>query len=436
MDVTDVPPSRRIALDPREFRVKPRLDVKEGDKVRRGAPLFHDKGNERLRGCAPAAGTIAAIKFGPRRVVESIEIDVDQKDPAESFKRYSLDLLRTVTRDQVLDQLLASGYLAYVRQRPFSVTADPETRPKSVFVNAASTGPFRTDVRAALAGQEDAFLAGLLAMKPLTDGPVNLVLHGALDDYPDVLRRSEVASVHTFSGPHPAGNTSVHIHHLDPIVPGDTVWAVDAADLVQIGRLFLEGELPPTRVIALGGPGVQAEARGHYRVRTGADLGALFEGKLAEGNQRVINGDVLAGEKLKGIAFLPFFARGFTVLPEDTERRFMGWLAPGGDRYSQSRTFLSTWTARGRAWALGTNKNGSGRAMVLTGLYDRFMPMNIMVDYLVRAVLANDSDEAIKLGILETDPEDFALCSFACPSKIDVVGIMRNGLAAVEEEGL
>ena len=409
-EVEDARPPRRAALDPRAFRVKPRLDVKEGDRVRRGTPLFHDKGNEQLRGCAPGAGKVTAIKLGPRRVVESIEIELDGKDTAEAFDAYTLDRLRSITRDQVLSQLQASGYLVYLRQRPFAVNADPQVKPKSIFVNGAATAPFRTDVRAALAGQEDAFLAGLLALRPLTDGPVNLILHGSADGYPDALRNCAAATVHSFAGPHPAGNDSVHIHHLDPIVPGDVVWTVAAEDLIQIGRLFLDGELPATRVVALGGPGVRPEARRHYRVRVGAELSSLLDTRLVEGELRLINGDVLGGTAVPADGFLPFTARGFTVLPEDRERHFLGWLAPGGKRYSLSPAFLSSWTKRGQSWALGTNKNGSGRAMVLTGLYDQYLPMNIMVDYLVRAVLANDTDEAIKLGILETDPEDFALC--------------------------
>lgn len=435
-DVVNAPAPGRVALDPREFRVKPRLEVKEGDKVRRGTALFHDKGDERLRGCAPAAGKISEIKLGARRVVERIVIDLDPKDPAETFESYGFDKLRTVTRDQVLSQLLASGYLTYLRQRPFSGTADPEARPKSIFVNAASTGPFRTDIRAALAGQEDALQAGILVLKALTDGPVNLVLHGAENDQPEALRQSSEAAVHTFAGPHPAGNASVHIHHLDPIVPGDIVWTVAADDLILIGRLFLDGELPTTRVIGLGGPGVKPNDRMHYRVRVGTELEALFNGHLADGEQRIVNGDALAGDPVPTDGFLPFLARGFTVLPEDRERHFLGWLAPGARSYSYSRSFLSTWISGGREWALGTNTHGGRRAMVLTGLYDRFVPMNIMVDYLVRAVLADDSDEAIKLGILEVDPEDFTLCAFACPSKMDLVGIMRKGLAAIEEEGL
>ena len=203
-----------------------------------------------------------------------------------------------------------------------------------------------------------------------------------------------------------------------------------------MGQLLLRGEPPSTRVVALGGPGVKPEARKHYRMPIGAPLSRLLEGKLEAGEQRILHGDALSGTVLSMDDSLPFFASSLTVLPENHDRPFMGWLAPGWDLFSWSRTFLSTWLRRNREWALNTRKRGESRPMILTGLYDRYVPMNIMTDFLVRAVLAHDTDEAISLGILETDPEDFALCSFVCPSKIDVSGVIRQGLDEIEKEGL
>ena len=436
-DVVDAVAGDTVVVYPGEYRgVKPRLMVKEGDKVKRGSPLFFDKKQEAFRCCSPAAGTVETIAYGARRAIEQIAVRVGTRDQAEALPQHDAGALNGLSRDDVLAQLLATGYIAHIEQRPFSRIPDPAAQPKSIFVNAASTAPFCTDIQAALPGHEAAFQAGLDVLSHLTDGPVHLVLPGGRSDLSPALTGATGVEIHRITGPHPAGNTSVHIHLVDPISPGDTVWTVRATDAIQIGRLFLDGAPPPDRVVSVGGPAVQEDARKHYRVRVGGSLDHVLNGHLQEGEIRILSGDVLGGSTLAAGAHLPFRANGITVIAEDRSREFLGWLAPGLSKRSSSRLFLSTWVGGRRTWNLGSSRNGSLRAMVLTGLYDRFMPMNIMVDYLVRAVLANDTDEAVKLGILETTPEDFALCAFACPSKMDLVGIIQRGLDMIEEEGL
>lgn len=437
LEVEDVSSTDKVCIFPPEFLgTKPRLKVKEGDTVKRGTPLFYDKRNQAFQGCAPAAGTVTAIQLGPRRVIEKIEITVDGSSEAESFPSYELGRIRTLPRDEVLQTLQQTGYIAYLRQRPFGKMADATIQPKSIFVNGMSTAPYRTDIVPAVEGHEAAFQAGLFALQPLTDGTVHLILPGNGRDLPSSITDVDGVEISTFDGPHPAGNTSVHIHHLDPIFPGDVVWTIDAADVVQIGRLFLDGALPTTRVVAVGGPGIKVGACKHYRIHVGGSLAQILDQHVVDGTQRFINGDLFGGAKFAEGRGLPFYVRGVTVLPEDKERHFLGWLAPGLTRFSLSRAYLSKWLRSGREWSLGTSKNGSHRAMVLTGLYDKYMPMNIMVDFLVRAVIANDTEEAIQLGILETDPEDFGLCSFVCPSKMDLGHVIAQGLAAIEEEGI
>lgn len=437
LDVEDISSTDTVCMFPPEFLgTKPRLMVKEGDSVKRGTPLFFDKKNPAFQGCAPATGTVTTIQLGPRRVVEKIEITLDGSSEAESFPSYDVSQIRTRPRDEILQTLQQTGYIAYLRQRPFGKMADAAVQPKAIFVNGMSTAPYRTDIVPAVEGHEAAFQAGLFALQPLTDGTVHLALPGNGRDLPSSITDVEGVDISTFDGPHPAGNTSVHIHHLDPIFPGDVVWAIDAADVVQIGRLLLEGALPTTRVVAVGGPGVKSEACKHYRLHVGGSLGQIVDQHITEGTQRFIQGDLFGGAKFDERQGLPFYVRGLTVLSEDKERLFMGWLAPGIKRFSLSRAYLSKWLRSGSEWSLGTSQNGSHRAMVLTGLYDRYMPMNIMVDYLVRAVIANDTEEAIQLGILETDPEDFGLCSFVCPSKMNLGHIIAQGLAAIEEEGI
>jgi Na+-transporting NADH:ubiquinone oxidoreductase subunit A len=296
-----------------------------------------------------------------------------------------------------------------------------------------ATAPFQVDPAAATRGHEDAFQAGLDVLSRLTDGKVHLCLAPSA---PPALAQARNVEIHYFKGPHPAGNTSVHIHHVDPIRPGDAVWTAKAADVVLIGRLFLEGALPESRVVALGGPGVAEGARRHYRVRIGGAIEDLLAGKLEPGEQRIIAGDILAGTGVAADGFLGFYDSSVTVLPENRGRHFLGWFAPGLNLFSHSKTFLSTWLRPKASWALGTAKHGSERPMVLTGLYDRYLPMDILPDYLLRAILAHDTEEAVKLGILEVDPEDFALCAFACPSKMDLVGIVGRGLDEMEKEGI
>ena len=436
-EVAETATSQEAAVYPADFpRVKPRLRVKEGDRVKRGSPLFIDKNRPELQFVSPAAGEVESIVLGPRRVIEKIVIRRGSLDTAETFDAVAPDRIERAEREALIELLLRSGTLALFRSRPFSRIPDPAVSPKSIFVNAMDTAPHHTDAAVAVAGHEEAFRAGIHALGRLTDGTVHLVLPAGRDDLPAALTQADGAAIHRFAGPHPAGNTSVHIHHLDPILPGDVVWTVRAGDLVALGRLLLDGVFPPDTVVALGGPGVLPAARKHYRVRAGEPLDSVLGGALEEGEARIINGDVLGGSGIPAGRHLPFGCSGLTVIPEDRSRTFMGWLAPGLDCFSASRAFLSTWWNRRSDWALGSNRHGSLRAMVLTGLYDKYMPMRIMVDYLVRAVLANDTDEAVHLGILETDPEDFALCAFACPSKMDLVGIIRSGLEMIEEEGI
>lgn len=435
--VADALATSTVCVVPGAFGdIKPRLLVAEGDTVKRGTPLFYNKRNDALKVCAPAGGKVRSVQIGQRRSIRQIVIEVAGREEVESFRKYRPEELADADREELLAHLQRTGYLVFIRQRPFSRMADPKTRPKSIFVNGMATAPFQADLHVAVRGNEAAFQAGLDALTRLTDGKVHLCLAaGAAEPSPAVTGAKNVA-LHYFSGPHPSGNTSVHIHHIDPIEPHDVVWTIRGVDLILIGRLLLDGALPASRVIALGGPGVRAGSAGHYRVRMNTSLEAVLDGRLADGEQRIVAGDVLAGTKVGRESHLGLTDSSITVLPEGRERHLMGWIAPGLNVFSRSRTFLSKWFTPNRTWALDTNMHGSLRSMVLTGLYDRYLPMDIMADFLVRAVLAHDVDEAIKLGLLETDPEDFALCAFACPSKMDLVGIIRRGLAEVEKEGI
>ncbi len=426
-----------VSVYPSEFEgVKEKLHINEGDSVKRGTPLFFNKRMHELQFLSPGGGKISEIKFGPRRSIHSITIELDAEEEVEPLRKFEPEQIREVDRNEIVQHLLSTGMWAYIRQRPFSHIADKDVTPKSIFINAMNTAPFQPDIHVLVKENEQAFQAGIDAMTSLTDGDVHLCISADAENPSTAVTEAGNAQVHAFRGPHPSGNSSVHIHHIDPMETHDKVWVVRASDLITIGQLFINGEYPAERTIALGGSGVNPEACKYYRMRHGGSLKPLLDGRMKDGEQRVLRGDCLSGIKISADEGLPFYGSSLTVIPEGRERFFLGWLGPGMDRYSPSRTFLSTWLRKDSKWDLNTNLNGSRRSMVLTGLYNEFLPLNIMVDYLVRAVLAHDTDEAISLGILETDPEDFALCSFVCPSKMEISHIIRQGLDEIEKEGI
>ncbi len=433
-EIADVTASATVAVFPLEFEgMKQRLLVSEGDSVSQGAVLVEDKAHEAFKLRAPAGGEVTQIVRGARRFVEKIVIAVKDGGEPERFQQFTVDAMTSLDRKVILDQLITTGYLSLIRQRPFSRMADPTAMPKSIFVNAMNTGPFQADAETVVSDDPVAFQAGLDLMTCLTDGDVHLCVGKNAGETLNAAQRVELQH---FSGPHPSGNSSVHISRIDPMTPTDIVWTVKAVDLVGMGRLFLDGVLPSTRIISLGGPSVKPEARRHYRVRTGGELTSLLAASLDDGQHRVIDGDALSGTQIPDDGHVRFHQSATTVLPADRERYFMGWTMPGFSQMSFSRLFASTWLPGKRDYRLGTNMHGEERALVLTGNYDKVMPLNIMVDFLIRAVLAGDTDEAITLGILETDPEDFALCDVICPSKIEVQEIIAEGLQMIEEEGI
>ncbi len=436
VDIVNIKSSATVAIYPLEFEgLRQRLKVAEGDIVKRGSELMEDKGNVDFKLRAPAAGKVVSVIRGARRFVEKIVIEVAAVDKVEEFKKFSADEIKTLDSSVILEQLTTTGFLALIRQRPFSNMADVTAKPKSIFVNAMNTGSFQADAEAVVVDDPQAFQAGLDILTRLTDGFVHLCMGAS--EAGETLKAAQNVEMHRFSGPHPAGNTSLHISRIDPMGIHDVVWYVKAVDVVLLGRLFLDGAIPTSRIVSLGGPLVKEEARHHYRINAGGELSELLKESVVEEGPRFINGDILSGSTMEADAHLRFGQSAVTVIKEDKERQFIGWTMPGLNQYSFMNLVASSFLPFLRKrWDLGTNMHGEERAMVLTGHYDKVMPLDIMTDFLVRAVLAGDTDEAISLGILETDPEDFALCDFICPSKMEVQSIIRQGLKDIEEEGV
>ena len=432
----EVPSPRLLAFYPADFQFeRARAPVEEGQKVRRGDILFYDRKNELLKFRSPVAGRVQSIAIGARRTIERIVIERGPEETDSHLRRFDPATVVRLTKEDVVQHLGDTGALALIEQRPFAIRAEPTASPKSIFVNGMNTAPFSVDIRVSARGEELAWQTGLDVLAQITPRRVFVCLDGRVSDYPTAIKQPRHADVFYFTGPHPSGLSSVHIHHLDPIRPGDTVWTLSASSVIQIGHAFLDGTLPASRVVSLGGPAVNETSRKHYRVALGSAVHDLLADKLVNGETRCIAGDALSGRTVVSGESIRLKDFSYTVLREGRERRYLGWIMPGLDQFSRSPSFLSWWFRRNSAWALDTNMHGSRRAMVLTGLYDSYMPMKIMCDFLIRAILAQDYEEAIKLGLLEVAPEDFALPAFVCPSKMDLVGIVRNGLRAARQEG-
>lgn len=416
--------------------MRPTMHVEVGAVVDRGQLVFEDKKTPGVRYTAPVAGTVVAINRGERRAFQSLVIRLSDEERQGqgrqvTFASYTGGPVPALGSDQVRDLLLESGLWTTLRARPFSKVADPTVRPRSIFVTAMDTNPLAPDVDVVLQGFEAEIEAGLQALTKLTDGPVFFCTAASSALRPPAVDRVRHEQ---FDGPHPAGTVGVHIHTLDPAGRGRIVWHVGYQNLVAIGRLFLTGELMTRRVVSLAGPSVLNPRL--IETVVGASTDELVEGELAPGDQRVVSGSVLSGRKAQGeaLGYLGLYHNQISVLPEGRQREFMGWAAPGLNRFSVSGAFLSA-LRRGARYPMTTSTNGSVRAIVPIGLYESVMPMDLEATYLLKALATRDIERAEQLGVLELDEEDVALCTFVCPSKNEYAPWLRDVLTAIEKEG-
>ena len=420
-----------LQISPMEFKgIIPKLLIKEGDKVKIGTPLFRSKLYPDMVFCSPGAGTVSQIQFGDRRKLQDIRIQLASSEDAESLEVYTADQIKILTEQNIKVHLLKSGLWFGLRQRPFSNVAKPDTRPKSIFIPALSTAPFAPDPGFVLEQNSTGFQTGLSILKKLTSGPVHLVI-GKHTKLPALTEAKEV-TVHRFSGPHPAGNVGIHIHHIDPIKnKDDIVWYIDPQDVVAIGRLFIHGFRPEYKVITVGGSGVKN--RRYLKIRRGALVRDILKTNTLKEDVRIISGDVLTGVKTNADRGIGYYHNLLTVIPEGRERRFLGWILPGLNRYSLSGSFMSGIVGT-RESVLTTAVNGSQRAIIPFGQIESVLPMDLMPTFLLKSILSRDIEEMEKLGIYECDPEDFSLCSFSDVSKMEISEIINEGLKLVETE--
>lgn len=421
---------KRVALLGEEYvGMRPSMAVQEGDRVQKGQPLFEDKKNPGVQFTAPASGVIGAINRGERRVLQSVVIDVDGND-AVQFPRYAPDDLAELSREVVQRQLLASGQWTALRTRPFSKTPVPGSVPAAIFVTAMDTNPLAAEPQPIILAQREAFDAGLTLLTILTDGKVHVcqASGGKLGGH-----RSGQVTFNQFSGPHPAGLAGTHIHFLEPVSLTKQVWHLNYQDVIAIGRLFLDGELYSDRVIALGGPQVKEPRL--VQTCCGASLDELLADGLMDGENRVISGSVLSGTRAFGpYAFLGRFHLQVSVVKEGRDKELFGWVMPGKDKFSITRTTLGHFLTR-KLFNFSTDTHGGERSMVPIGNYERVMPLDILPTVLLRDLLAGDTESAQALGCLELDEEDLALCTYVCPGKYEYGPALRSVLTQIEQEG-
>lgn len=413
----------RYAIVPDDFwGFVPKLEVKEGDRVAAGQPLMRDKNREQVKLVAPASGTVSEIVRGERRKIMRVVVDIDSGAASPMAMDTAAD-----TPEQALHLLCRSGLLACMRQRPYDIVPDPEVKPRDIFVTAIDSAPLSPGLAFRVSGRKAELEAGVKLLARLTSGRVYISVGDdwTLGDIPG-------ASMVEVAGKHPAGNVGVQIANISPVNKGETVWGLDVVTLARIGHVATTGQIDGTTVVALTGSEVKTPCL--LSTTIGAELKPLLDGRLdTRTHLRVISGNVLTGTAEDADGYLRAPYRQITVIPEgDDADEFMGWASLSPSKMSVSRSFPGHFLHR--AFRPDARINGGRRAMIMSGEYDRMMPMDIMPEYLLKAIMAKDIEGMEKLGIYEVAPEDFALAEYADTSKLPLQQIVRDGLDYLRKE--
>lgn len=421
---------KKVALLGNDYvGLKPTLLVNVGEKVKLGQVLFTDKKMEGVKYTSPGSGTVVEINRGEKRAFLSLVIDLEGNEEL-TFKAYSESQIPTITAEEIRIQLIDSGLWTSLRERPMSKVANPSIQPKAIFVTAVDTNPLAPSIEKIIAGNEANFKNGLRVLSKLTEGQLYLC-KAENSSIPETQLHN--LTVQEFSGPHPMGLPGTHIHMLHRADRHNHVWYIGAQDVAAIGKLFTTGKISVDRIISLGGPAVKNPR--YIKSRVGACLSDLTEGELVEGENRVISGSVLYGRKAsKEENFLGRYNQQISVIQEHNSREFLGWVKPSSKLFSVKKVLFSSLTPK-KKFNFTTAENGGERAIVPSGSYEKVMPLDILPTFLLRALAVNDVEESEKLGCLELDEEDLALCTYVCPSKIDHGINLRRNLNLIDKEG-
>lgn len=424
-----VAPSAVAVLGTDYIGMKPTMMVKEGDSVKKGQPLFEDKKTPGVLFTAPIAGTVSEINRGAKRALQSVVIKAEGDD-AVKFDSWSRDDLDIISADQVQDVMVASGMWTAFKTRPYSKTPHLNTKPSAIFVTAIDTSPLAADPNVVAKDNLPAFEDGLRVLSRLTTNPIYVCQapNGIFGDAG--LENVKLAS---FEGPHPAGLVGTHIHFLHPVSAERMVWHINYQDVIALGHLFTTGELYTQRVVSVAGPQVKEPKL--VRTQLGAKVSPIVAGNLKDGESRIISGSVLNGGTAKGpFDYLRRYDSHISVIEEDYSRIPFHYVRPGLKQSSQLNV-LFTALKKKMKFDMTTSKNGSVRAMVPVGYYERLTPLDVLPTQLLRALITTDTDLAQNLGALELDEEDIALCTYVTSSKVDYGEALRRCLTKIEIEG-
>ena len=423
-----VKPTERYVVKPTDFNgLTPKLAVKVGDKVKAGTTLFFDKYNDKVNFSSPVSGEVIDIVRGAKRKILEVVL---KADAVIEYEHFISDTSKSISREQIIDTMLKSGIWPFVRQKPYDIVANPTDMPKAIFISAFNSAPLTIDNDFALYGMNELFQKGLDYITKLSIGKTHLNIDGNTNSS-TVFTGAKGVVINKISGAHPAGNVGIQVHHIDPINKGEVVWYLQPQDVIAIARLFTEGKYDVSRIVALVGS--QVKKPKYYRTIAGATVANLLFDNINEGDNRIISGDILTGQHIDVNGTLGFYDTTITVIEEGKEQEFLGWILPGLHKFSASKTFLS-WLTPSKKYTLNANMHGEERAYVMTGEYEKVLPMDIFPAHLIKACMIEDIELMENLGIYEVSPEDFALCEFVCTSKIEVQTIIRNALELVRKE--
>ena len=418
---------KEYALQPDDFTgVVPKVVVREGDHVKAGEPLFVDKNCPEVRFASPVSGEVSAIVRGDRRKVLCVKVKADAEQEYADFGKKDVTAL---TGDEVKQALLEAGLFGYINQLPYAVATSPLTTPKAIFVSALRDMPLAGKFEYELQGNEEAFQTGLTALSKMAKTYLGI----GLLQVNEVLHKAKDVDVNIFDGPCPAGNVGVQVNHIDPVNKGEVVWTVDPTAVIFFGRLFLTGHVDLTRTVAIAGSEVTNPA--YADVLVGTPLSVLFEGRLAQKEHvRLINGNPLTGRKDTLDGYLGAHTSEVCAIPEgDDNDEMLGWIMPRMKDFSTNRSYFS-WLFPNRKYRLDARVKGGERHMIMSGEYDRVLPMDILGEYLIKAIITSDIDRQEQLGIYEVSPEDFAVAEFVDSSKLELQKIVREGLNTLRKE--
>ena len=421
-------PVSHYALLPSGFvGVTPKVSVKVGDKVLAGEPLFVNKAYPDVRFASPVSGTVTAVVRGERRKVLAVEVDADAEQVSHDYGRKNPSDLDA---EGVKNALLEAGLFGFIDQLPYAVSTTPDTKPKAIFVSALRDKPLAADFEFELQGNEQDFQTGLTALSRIA--AVNLGIGSAQSA--NALTDAKDVEVTVFDGPCPAGNVGVQVNHIDPVNKGEVVWTVDPSVVIFIGRLFNTGKVDLTRTIAVAGSEVKEPA--YVDVKVGARIGEVLGDEVkTDRDVRIIDGNPLTGRKVSKDDYLSAHSSEITVIPEGDEvYEFAGWIMPRLKEFSTSHSYFSWLFGKKKQYDLDARIKGGERHMIMSGEYDKVLPMDIYGEYLIKAIIAGDIDKQELLGIYEVSPEDFALPEFVDSSKLPLQQIVRKGLDILRKE--